>query len=104
MKINNKYKNSPRLQHTIKQAIHIVHECCGGWWRIGYYLQRPDAFGELIFNIAYKADKYDVLNKLADVCRRATKAFIRADIRWERPTRLHTIGIMIIIFIFILTF
>ena len=104
MKIKYKRRNCPRLQNTIKQAIHIVHEHCGGWWRIGYYLQRPDAFGELIFNIAYKADKYDVLNKLADGCRRLAKAFIRADIRWERPTRLHTIGTLIIIFIFILTF
>ena len=104
MKIKYKRRNCPRLQNAIKQATHIVHENCGGWWRIGYYLQRPDAFGELIFNIAYKADKYDVLNKLADGCRRLAKAFIRADIRWERPTRLHTIGTLIIIFIFILTF
>ena len=104
MKINNKYKNSPQLQHAIKQAIHIVHEHCGGWWIMGCYLQRPDAFGELIFNIVYKADKYDVLDKLTEGCRRLAKAFIRADIRWERPTRLHTIGTLIIIFILIITF
>ena len=67
-------------------------------------MQRPDAFGEMIFNICYKADKYDVLNRLTDGCRRLIRSFIRADIRWEKPTKLHTIGTLIIIFIFILTF
>lgn len=103
MNFNYKRRNCPRLQNAIKRAIHIVHEFCGGWG-LFYYVQRPDAFGELIFNIAYKADKYDVLNKLAEWCRQLAMAFIRADIRLERPTRSHTIGTLIIIFIFILTF
>ena len=101
MKIKYKAKNCPRLQNAIKRAIHIVHELCV-WWLCDCKL--PDTFGELIFNIAYEADKYDVLNKLAEWCRRYARAFIRADIRLERPTRLHTIGTLIIIFIFILTF
>ena len=99
MKIKYKRRNCPRLENAIKRAIRIAQNA-GSW---GYAILADD-LGRMIFDIAYKADKYDVLNKLADGCRRLAKAFIRADIRWERPTRLHTIGTLIIIFIFILTF
>lgn len=103
MKIKYKQKNCPRLQRAIKQTISYVNKfCC--WWLHNYCLMHPSDFGKMIFDICYKTDKYDVFNRLNAGFRQLLRSFIRADMRWEKPTKTHTIGVLIIIFIFIITF
>lgn len=74
--MRNKKKNSPRLANAIKRAIEYAH-AYSTWW----YAYRSDDLGRLIYEIAYKADKYDVLNALVCVERNKIVTFCRRDIR-----------------------
>lgn len=75
-----KKQKSPRLENAIKRACEIAH-ANSGWW----YVFRSNDLGDLIYNIAYKADKFDVLNKLADGVGKSILTFIRGDIRPKKP-------------------
>ena len=97
-----KPKNCPRLANAINRVIHGLHESYGGWWHFTSYLCRPDNFGKMVFEIAYKADKYDILNALAIGERHTMASFIRGDIRKEKitsKTPLLTLLLLIIILI-----
>lgn len=94
-----RHNNSPRLQNAINQVVAYFHNTNGGWWP-----SRPYAFGIAVFNIAYKADKYDVLNKTADGHKRTLRSFIRGDIRRKRSARLRQIEMLILIFIILFIF
>lgn len=77
MKDKYKKQNSPRLQRAINTAI-----ASKSWW---WYAVPALEFWKVIYNICYKADKYDVLNRLA-VPGNHTKivTFCRGDIRHRR--------------------
>lgn len=93
-------RHSPRLERAIKQACEIAH-ANSGWW----YAFRSNDLGELIFNIAYKADKYDVLNKLVKGFSKPLVSFIRGDIRHVaiKAATTATNTIILVFFILILT-
>lgn len=74
--MRNKKRNSPRLANAIKRACEYAH-ACSTWW----YAFRSDDLGRLIYEFAYKADKYDVLNALVCVERNKIVTFCRRDIR-----------------------
>lgn len=93
-------RHSPRLERAIKQACEIAH-ANSGWW----YAFRSNDLGELIFNIAYKADKYDVLNKLVKGFSKPLVSFIRGDIRHValKAVSANVTTIILVFFILILT-
>ena len=93
-------RHSPRLERAIKQACEIAH-ANSGWW----YAFRSNDLGELIFNIAYKADKYDVLNKLVKGFSKPLVSFIRVDIRHValKDVSANATTIILVFFILILT-
>ena len=98
-----KPKNCPRLANAIKQVIHNLHERHGGWWHWGSSECRPDNFGEMVFEIAYKADKYDILNALAIGERHTMASFIRGDIRKEKTTsKAPSLTLLLLIIILII--
>lgn len=76
--MRNKKRNSPQLANAIARVIHFAHEMYGGWYSYHY---APYAFGMSVFEVAYKADKYDVLNSLVCVERNKIVTFCRRDIR-----------------------
>ena len=96
MKTIYKRRNCPRLQHAIKVTIAQVHGR-GRWWG----KTAPEDIGTMIYEIAYKADKSDVLNRLLTTFLQSFRSFIRADIRWEKPTRLHALTLIFILILFI---
>lgn len=95
MKAIYKHRNCPRLQHAIKVTIAQVHKRGRRWWKTS-----PEDIGT-IYEIAYKADKSDVLNRLLTTFLQNLRSFIRADIRWEKPTRLHALTLIFILILFI---
>ena len=98
-----KKSNSPRVQSAIKKVIGYLHLHHGGW-HFTDYMCRPDNFGLMVFLIAYKADKYDVLNRLSTGFHSLARSFIRADIRRKKPPKPKAIGILAIILLIIITF
>ena len=78
MKQKNK-PNSPRLTNAIKKACAYARDLFSCW-----YVFRPDDFGRLIYDFAYKADRYDVLNALCVGAENKVVTFARGDIRHRR--------------------
>lgn len=74
-----KKQNCPRLANAIKRACEYAHGH-SGWW----YAFRSDDLGRLIYDFAYKADRYDVLNKLCPGAQTRIVTFARGDIRHRR--------------------
>ena len=74
MKLKYKKENSPRMQSAINRTFHAWQ---GGWW------MRSDvrALGICAIDLAYGADKYDVLNRLSTGHRNKIVTFARGDIR-----------------------
>lgn len=74
MKLKYKKENSPRMQSAINRTFHAWQ---GGWW------MRSDvrALGMCAIDLAYGADKYDVLNRLSTGHRNKIVTFARDDIR-----------------------
>lgn len=72
-----KTRNSPRRANAITQAIAYLSDSCG-WYGYFHY---SDRLGELIWSIRFKADKYDVLNRLCAGHRNKIVTFARGDIR-----------------------
>ena len=79
MKLKYKKQNSPRLANAIRRACEYAH-ANSGWW----HCFRADDLGAMIYQIAYKADKYDVLNRLCPGIQRTVVTFARGDIRHRK--------------------
>lgn len=92
--MKNKYRkrNCPRLESVIKCVLSATHEEYGGWYCNAC---RPYDLGMKIFEIAYGADKYDVLNKLCCPCKRGIVSFVRCDIRHR--TRLLDLLLLLLL-------
>jgi len=90
MKQKYKKQNSPRLANAIRRAYEYAHEH-SGWW----YAFRSDDLGRLIYDIAYKADKYDVLNRLCPGAQTSIITFARGDIRHRKRIDLAELLAMI---------
>ena len=88
MKLKYKKQNCPRIQNAITRVLTRVEGC---WWRDARYI------GEWIRELAYGADKYDVLNKLEnpDIHARII-TFCRGDIR-HKMTLSDIINFLILI-------
>lgn len=72
----------------------------GGWcWYWGDKM-RPLEFFERMFKLKFKADKFDILNKLATIVSRETLSFIRGDIRHKFVATPITTLILIFIILF----
>ena len=96
-----KKRNSQRLANAIKRAIAYAN-LRYSWW----YAYNSDDLGRLIYEIAYKADKYDVLNELCPGKRQSIITFARGDIRHtkKRVESLETILALIVLFIIVTIF
>ena len=88
--MRNKKRNSPRLANAIRRAIEYAH-ACSSWW----YAYRSDDLGRLIYDFAYKADKYDVLNRLCPGVQTSVITFARGDIRHRSRISLAELLAMI---------
>ena len=88
--MRNKKRNSPRLANAIKRACEYAH-ACSTWW----YAFRSDDLGRLIYDFAYKADKYDVLNRLCPGVQTSVITFARGDIRHRSRISLAELLAMI---------
>lgn len=98
--MRNKKRNSPRLANAIRRAIEYAH-ACSSWW----YAYRSDDLGRLIYEFAYKADKYDVLNALVCTERNKIVTFCRRDIRHGHDWSAVIDGILaLVIFHLIVSF
>lgn len=85
-----KKQNCPRLANAIKRACEYAHGH-SGWW----YAFRSDDLGRLIYDFAYKADKYDVLNRLCPGAQTSIVTFARGDIRHRSRISLAELLAMI---------
>lgn len=85
-----KKQNCPRLANAIKRACEYA-QSNSGWW----YAFRSDDLGRLIFDFAYKADKYDVLNRLCPGVQTSVITFARGDIRHRSRISLAELLTMI---------
>ena len=94
MKQKYKNQNSPRLANAIKRACEYANGL-SGWW----YAFRSDDFGRLIYDFAYKADKYDVLNRLCPGVQTSVITFARGDIRHRSRISLAELLAMIAVVI-----
>lgn len=90
MKQRNKKQNSPRLANAIRRACEYAHRNSGRW-----YAFRSDDLGRLVYDFAYKADKYDVLNRLCPGVQTSVITFARGDIRHRSRISLADLLAMI---------
>lgn len=89
MKQRYKKQNSPRLANAIKRACEYAHgNSC-------WYAFRSDDLGRLIYEIAYKADRYDVMNRLCPGAQTSVVTFARGDIRHRSRISLAELLAMI---------
>ncbi len=79
MKQKYKKQNCPRLANAIRRACEYAHSR-SGWW----YPFHSDYLGMLIYDFAYKADKYDVFNRLCPGVQTSVITFARGDIRHRK--------------------
>ena len=90
-------KNCPRLANAIKRACIYARDQYGCW--MAYY---SDNLGDLIFQIAYAADKYDVLNALCPGVSRSITTYARGDIRhWCRRGCYTLVMLILVLVVFI---
>lgn len=95
MKHGMKHNHSPRHINAAKQAAaHARHAYC--WWFAFLVFD----FYMLMYCLKFKADKFDILNKLATIVSRETLSFIRGDIRHKFVTTPITTLILIFIILF----
>ena len=99
MKQKYEKKNCPRLTNAIKRVVSGAHEQYGGYW--GYPF-RPYCFGMSVFEIAYKADKYDVLNALLPGSRHEVVSYARGDIRHRRRYENYSMLLFLLIVLLII--
>lgn len=72
-------RHSPRLASAIKRACAYARDHFRWYSSFGAY-----ELGMLIFEFAYKADKYDVLNDVCPGVQREVVTYIRGDIRHRK--------------------
>lgn len=89
--MNPKKKTSPRLSRAIREAFRYASSSLG--W---LFIPIEDIW-YWIFCLAYKADKYDVMNRLFFGHKRMERSFIRADFGGKHFSRVHLIEFLIII-------
>lgn len=90
--------NSPRLESAVVQACAMARD-------IYYYSGcHPYILGWIIFNLAYKADRYDVLNALCYGVIRKAEPYIRGDIRHTYLSVLMCIICLLFIIVSLVTF
>lgn len=77
MKTKYKKRNSPRYGNALKKVITELHKRI---WHY-FYAIRAEDIGTMALDIAYGADKYDVLSKVCRGFLRSIVTFIRGDIR-----------------------
>lgn len=81
MKIKYKKRNSPRMQSAINRTFHAyVHD-----W---FFCSNVRYLAEVCIQLAYGADKYDVLNALRVGSRNDIVTYARGDIRHRRRNLL----------------
>ena len=98
MKQKYKKENSPRMQSAINQTFHAYVE---DW----FYRSNVRDLGTRCLDLAYGADKYDILSKLQKGFLKPLVSFIRGDIRHGMINAVTTqINVLIVLFILILTF
>lgn len=90
MKQKYKKQNSPRLANAIRRAFEYAYGH-SGW----LYAFRSYDLGQLIYDFAYKADKYDVLNRLCPGAQTSIVTFARGDIRHRKRIDLAEMLVMI---------
>jgi len=95
MKLKYKKENSPRMQSAINRTFHAWQ---GGWW------MRSDvrALGMCAIDLAYGADKYDVLNRLSTGHRNKIVTFARGDIR-RKYDRMKILLLLVLAMIVLLS-
>ena len=88
--MNLKYKkqNSPRMQSAINRTF---HSWIGNWW----IWSDVRGLGMLALDLAYGADKYDVLNRLCPGAQTSIVTFARGDIRHRSRISLAELLAMI---------
>lgn len=94
---------SLRLTNACKQIAAFAETYYSGW-RWGTPM-RPFEFFERMFYLKFKADKYDILNKLTKGFSKPLVSFIRGDIRHVamKAATTATNTIILVFFILILT-
>jgi len=99
MKQKYQKQNYPRLVNAIKRVVSGVHEQYGGYC---YYSYSPYYFGMSVFEIAYKADKYDVLNAILPGAQHEVVFYARGDIRHRRRYDNYSLLFLLIITLFVI--
>lgn len=95
MKHGMKHSHSPRHINAAKQTTaHARYDY--GWWFAFLVFD----FYILMYCLKFKADKFDILNKLATIVSRETLSFIRGDIRHKFVATPITTLILIFIILF----
>ena len=74
MKIRYKKRNSPRMQSAINRTFHAY---TNDW----FFRSNVKFLALVCLDLAYGADKYDVLNKLCCPYKRGIVSYVRCDIR-----------------------
>lgn len=84
-----KKQNCPRMQSAINRTFHYS---IGGWiWA------DVRGLGMLALDLAYGADKYDVLNRLCPGAQTSIVTFARGDIRHRKRIALAEMLAMIVV-------
>jgi hypothetical protein len=101
MKHGMKHSHSPRHINAVNQVAAYATAYRGGCW-YWYWCGKmsPLEFFERMFELKFKADKFDILNKLATIVSRETLSFIRGDIRHKFVATPITTLILIFIILF----
>lgn len=100
MKHGMKHSHSPRHINAVNQVAAYATAYRGGWrWYLDGKM-RPLEFFERMFDLKFKADKFDILNKLATIVSRETLSFIRGNIRHKFVATPITTFILIFIILF----
>lgn len=107
MKHGKKSSHSPRFINAVKQIAAFARQYYSGsgwyWWH-GSKMS-PKEFYDRLYYLAFKADKYDILNKLAKGFSKPLVSFVRGDIRHVaiKAATTATNTIILVFFILILT-
>lgn len=95
MKNGMEHSHSPRHINAAKQAAARARDAYSWWFAFLVF-----DFYMLMYCLKFKADKFDILNKLATIVSRETLSFIRGDIRHKFVTTPITTLILIFIILF----
>ena len=94
-----KHRHSTRHINAANQVAAYATAYRGGW-RYWDCKMLTLEFFERMFELKFKADKFDILNKFATIVSRETLSFIRGDIRHKFVATPITTLILIFIILF----